>query len=199
MKRIGIIGGTFNPIHLAHLYIAYEAKHQLNLDKVIFMPAGSPPHKDTKGILKASLRYDMVKMAIASYKDFEISDYEIKKQGYSYTFETLNYLSSPDNKIFFITGADCLMDIEKWREPEKILSTCNFVVFNRSGYNKELLINQKEKIEKKYKTNISFLDTIDLEISSSMVRERIKNNKRVDFFVPKEVLDFIKKNQLYEG
>ncbi len=163
------------------------------------MPAGSPPHKDTKGILKASLRYDMVKMAIASYKDFEISDYEIKKQGYSYTFETLNYLSSPDNKIFFITGADCLMDIEKWREPEKILSTCNFVVFNRSGYNKELLINQKEKIEKKYKTNISFLDTIDLEISSSMVRERIKNNKRVDFFVPKEVLDFIKKNQLYEG
>ncbi|AYE34829.1 nicotinate-nucleotide adenylyltransferase [Clostridium septicum] len=199
MKRIGIIGGTFNPIHLAHLYIAYEAKHQLNLDKVIFMPAGSPPHKDTNGILMAPLRYDMVKLAIASYKDFQISDYEIKKQGYSYTFETLQYLSSPDNRLFFITGADCLMDIEKWKEPEKIFLNCKFIVFNRSGYNKKLLLEQKNKIEKKYDTKISFLDTIDLEISSSMIRQRIKEDKRVDFFLPKEVLDFIKRNQLYKG
>ncbi len=163
------------------------------------MPAGSPPHKDTNGILMAPLRYDMVKLAIASYKDFQISDYEIKKQGYSYTFETLQYLSSPDNRLFFITGADCLMDIEKWKEPEKIFLNCKFIVFNRSGYNKKLLLEQKNKIEKKYDTKISFLDTIDLEISSSMIRQRIKEDKRVDFFLPKEVLDFIKRNQLYKG
>ena len=85
MKKVGILGGTFNPIHLAHLYIAYEAKSQLNLDKIIFIPAGSPPHKRDKEVLKASLRYNMVCEAIKNYEDFEISNYEIDKKGYSYT------------------------------------------------------------------------------------------------------------------
>lgn len=197
MKKIGVIGGTFNPIHLAHLYIAYEAKEQLSLDKVIFMPVGSPPHKNTKNILEASLRYNMVKMAIECYEGFEVSDYEIKKQGYSYTYETLEYLKGNNCKLFFITGADCLMNIESWKEPERIFSLCKFVVFNRPGYNKEILKEQKNKIEQKYKTIVSFLDIMNLEISSSMIRERIKVKKKVDFFLPKEVLDFVKINGLY--
>ena len=198
MKRVGIIGGTFNPIHLAHLYIAYESKDQLNLDKVIFVPAGSPPHKDNRGILRASLRYAMVEKAIASYEGFEISDYEIKKTGYSYTYETLEHFKKDDYELFFITGADCLMNIEKWKYPERILNICKFVVFTRGGYDDIELQKQKEKIEKKYNTNIEFLDIIDLEISSSMIRERIKENKRVDFFLAKDVLDFIIENGLYK-
>lgn len=198
MKRVGIIGGTFNPIHLAHLYIAYESKDQLNLDKVIFIPAGSPPHKNNRGIVRASSRYLMVKKAIASYDGFEISDYEIEKKGYSYTYETLKEFKNDDCELFFITGADCLMNIESWKYPEKVLELCTFVVFTRSGYDNVKLREQKKNIEKKYNTNIKFLDIIDLEISSSMIRERIKDEKRVDFFLPKDVLDFIIENNLYK-
>lgn len=196
-RKIGILGGTFNPIHLAHLYIAYEAKNQLGLDKVIFMPAGSPPHKKNNKIVGASFRYEMVKEAIKSYEDFEISDYEIKKVGSSYTFETLQYLKNDDNELYFITGADCLLTIEKWNKPSEILNLAKFVVFNRGGYSKEDVLKQKDKIEKKYNTNIEMLDIINLEISSSMIRERIKNKSRVDFFIPSEVLDIIYRENLY--
>lgn len=198
MEKIGVIGGTFNPIHLAHLYIAYEAKNQLNLDKIIFMPVGSPPHKRNSNVLGASLRYNMVKEAIQGYEGFTISDYEIRKQGYSYTFETLEYLKNDDNKLYFITGADCLLDIEKWKCPERIFKVSDLVVFSRGGYKKEELLIQKDKIDKKYNTNINFLDIIDLEISSSIIRERIKTGKRVDFFLPESVLNFIIDNNLYK-
>lgn len=197
MNKIGILGGTFNPIHLAHLYIAYEAKSQLNLDKIIFMPAGSPPHKRNEEVLEASLRYNMVCEAIKNYEDFEISNYEIDKKGYSYTYETLEKLKTEDNELFFITGADCLMDIEKWKNPEKIFKLSKLVVFNRPGYSKENLRIQKEKIQIKFNTSIEFLDIIDLEISSSMIKKRIKDGKRVDFFLSKEVLNFIKENNIY--
>ncbi|MDV4149965.1 nicotinate-nucleotide adenylyltransferase [Clostridium sp. AL.422] len=197
MKKIGILGGTFNPIHLAHLYIAYEAKSQLELDKVIFMPAGSPPHKKDEEVLEASLRYKMVSEAIKDYEDFEISNYEIQKEGYSYTYETLEKFKSNDNELYFITGADCLMDIEKWKMPEEIFRLSKFVVFYRPGYDKKNLIIQKDKIEKKFNTSIKFLDIIDLEISSSMIRERISKGKRIDFFISKEVLNFIKENNIY--
>lgn len=197
MKKIGIIGGTFNPIHLAHLYIAYEAKCQLNLDKVIFMPAGSPPHKKNEDILEAPLRYKMVLEAIKKYEDFEISNYEIEKEGFSYTYETLENFKSEDNILYFITGADCLINIEKWKNPDRIFKTSKLVVFNRPGYDKESLKLQKNEIEKKYNTSINFLDIMDLEISSTMIRDRIKDGKKIDFFIPKEVLDFIIKNNIY--
>ena len=198
MEKIGILGGTFNPIHLAHLYIAYEAKSQLNLDKVIFIPTGNPPHKKDKKILEADLRYNMVYEAIKNYEDFEISKYEVEKEGYSYTFETLKHFKAKDNELYFITGADCLMDIEKWKNPEEIFRLSRFVVFNRAGYNEENLKIQKNKIEEKFNTNIDFLDIIDLEISSSMIRERINDGKRVDFFLSKEVLSYIQENNIYD-
>lgn len=197
MKKIGIVGGTFNPIHLAHLYIAYEAKCQLNLDKIIFMPAGSPPHKRDNEVLEASLRYNMVCEAIKSYEDFEISNYEIQKKGYSYTYETLEKFKLKDNELYFITGADCLMDIEKWKNPQEIFRLSKLAVFNRPGYSNKNLRIQKDKIEEKFNTNIEFLDIMDLEISSSMIRKRISEGKRVDFFLPKEVLNFIKENNIY--
>lgn len=197
MKKIGIIGGTFNPIHLAHLYIAYEAKCQLNLDKVIFMPAGSPPHKKNEDILEAPLRYKMVLEAIKKYEDFEISNYEIEKEGFSYTYETLENFKSKDNILYFITGADCLINIEKWKNPDRIFKASKLVVFNRPGYDKESLKLQKNEIEKNYNTSINFLDIMDLEISSTMIRDRIKDGKKIDFFIPKEVLDFIRKNNIY--
>ena len=201
MKRYGMMGGTFNPIHLAHLYIAYEAKETLNLDKVIFMVAGNLPHKKESSVIDSNYRYDMVKMAIKDYPGFEISDYEIKKQGYSYTYETLKYLKGDegDVEVFFIAGADSLMDIEKWKNPELVLSNCTFVAFNRGEYNKETLEVQKKKLQDKYNSNIILLDISNLDISSSMIRERIINGKRVDFFMHEKVMKYIEQNNLYRG
>lgn len=199
MKRYGIMGGTFNPIHLAHLYIAYEAKEQLDLDTIIFMPAGNPPHKRKNSIIDSSFRLDMVKLAIEDYKDFIVSDYEIEKQGLSFTYETLKALKSDDVQLYFIAGGDSLMDIEKWRNPDQVLQNCNFVVFNRGQFSVEELEYQKRKLEEKYQANIILLNVANIDISSSMIRERLEEGKRVDFFLPDKVLKYIVDNRLYEG
>ena len=199
MKRYGMMGGTFNPIHLAHLYIAYEAKEELNLDKIIFMVARNTPHKKESKIIDSKYRYNMVQKAIEGYEGFEISDYEIKKNGYSYTYETLQYLKKQDDnvEVFFIAGADSLMAIEKWRNTDLVLNNCTFVAFNRGEYNKSILEEQKYKLEKKYDAKIVILNVTDIDISSSMIRERIANGKRVDFFLPEEVKKYISENNLY--
>lgn len=200
MKRYGIIGGTFDPIHYAHLYIAYEAKEQLNLDEVIFMPAGKQPLKANNIITDSKLRYNMVKVAIESYDKFSVSNYEIEKGGLSFTYETLEYFknkSAEDMELFFITGADCLETLGKWREVEKIFSLATLVVFPRSGMSKEEMIQKKQAIEEKYNGKIIILNLKELEISSTYIRERVNRNQRIDFFVPSKVKDIIYKNELY--
>ena len=199
MKRYGMMGGTFNPIHLAHLYIAYEAKEELNLDKIIFMVAGNPPHKKESKVIDSKYRYNMVQKAIEGYEGFEISDYEIKKNGYSYTYETLQYLKKQEDnvEVFFIAGADSLMAIEKWSNTDLVLNYCTFVAFNRVEYNQSIIEDQKYKLEKKYDAKIVILNVTDIDISSSMIRERIANGKRVDFFLPEEVKKYISENKLY--
>ncbi len=200
MKRYGIIGGTFDPIHYAHLYIAYEAKEQLNLDEVIFMPAGKQPLKADKVVTDSKLRYDMVKAAIESYDKFSVSNYEIQKGGLSFTYETLEYFknkSDEDMELFFITGADCLETLEKWREVEKIFSLATLVVFPRGVMSKKEMIQKKQEIEEIYNGKIIILDLKELEISSTYIRERVNKNQRIDFFVPSKVTDIIYKNELY--
>lgn len=199
MKRYGIIGGTFNPIHLAHLYIAYEAKIQLGLEKVIFIPAGVPPHKINDNILPGEIRLEMVKRAISNYEGFEVSDYEINRDEPSYTFDTLKHFTRDNDELYFITGADCLLNLEKWKEPAGILKLANLVVFNRGGYSSKELLQQKEYIENKYNCNILNLNILNMDISSSIIRERIIDNKRVDFFLSPEINNFIKEKRLYKG
>ena len=201
MKRYGIIGGTFDPIHYAHLYIAYEAKLQLNLDEVIFMPAGIQPFKVGNNVTDSWLRYNMVKEAIEPYEEFSVSTYEIEKEGVSFTYETLEHLKNrlgEESELFFITGADCLISIDKWREVSKILSLCTFVVFSRGGFDNEILKKRKEEVVEKYKCNIILLELKQLEISSTDIRERVKKGRRIDFFVPEKVNRLIIKNNLYK-
>lgn len=202
MKRYGIIGGTFDPIHNAHLYIAYEAKKQLDLDNIVFVPAGIQPLKIENKITEPAVRYNMVNLAIEPYEEFLISDYEIKKNGVSFTHETLEYFktnyNSEDAELFFITGADCLINIDKWKDVHKILSLCNFVVFSRGGVNLEDIKKKKEEVEEKYNCNIIFLELNELEISSTDIRNRVKDGRRIDFFVPEKVNKFIIENGLYK-
>ena len=191
------MGGTFDPIHNAHLYIAYEAKELLGLDKVIFIPNGSPPHKDNKNITGASLRYRMVLEAIKDFEDFEVSKYEIEKKELSYTYKTLEHFKEDDVELYFITGADCLFDLDKWKNVSEIFSLCKFVVFTRPGFKEEDLIEEKKRAEKKYNGEIIFLNILDLEISSTDIRKRISEGKRIDFFVPKRVINLIEKKNIY--
>lgn len=197
MKKYGIIGGTFDPIHNAHLYIAYEAKKRLNLDKIIFIPNGSPPHKLNKKVTGASLRYEMVKEAIKDFEDFEVSDYEIEKEELSYTYKTLEYFNKDNVELYFITGADCLVSLHKWKNVTEIFSLCNFVVFTRPGFKEADLKKEKELAEKKYNGEIIFLNVLNLEISSTEIRKRIENGDRVDFFVPERVMKVIEREKLY--
>lgn len=204
MKRFGIIGGTFDPIHYAHLYIGYEAKEQLNLDEVIYMPARKQPLKLNNITTDSELRYKMVEAAIEPFTEFSISNYEMQKEGLSFTYETLEHFKVKKNikekkELFFITGADCLITIEKWRKVERIFELATLVVFPRKGMGIDEMIKKKEALEEKYNGKIIILDLKQLEISSTDIRKRVSINKRIDFFVPPKVADIIYKNKLYRG
>lgn len=198
MKKYGIIGGTFDPIHFAHLYIADEAKYSLGLDKVIFMPNGNPPHKSLKAVSEGFLRYEMVCEGIKGLDGFVASDYEIKRDEPSFTYKTLQAFKEKDVELFFITGADCLMDLEEWENIKEIFNNANLVVFKRPGFTFEDLKEQKKYIEEKYETEIIFLNLKDLDISSTDIRKRIKEDRNVKFFLPNGVLDIIKREELYK-
>ncbi len=199
MKKIGIIGGTFDPIHNGHIYIAYESYKKLDLDSIMFIPNGNPPHKRGKKITDDKIRCEMVEKAISPYSFFTINYYEIEKQGLSFTYETLKYLkkSLGEVDLYFITGADCLVDLHLWKNVSDIMKYCNFVVFNRPGVSKEDIKEQKVKVEEKYNTDIIFLDLLELDISSSLIRDRIENGLEVRFFMPEDVLSVIKRENLY--
>lgn len=199
MKRIGIIGGTFDPIHLAHVNIAREAKERLNLDKVIFIPAGSQPLKIDKKVTRASLRFNMVEKAIEGYEGFEVSDYEIEKQGLSYTFETLEHFKKEDEELFFITGADCLLNLEKWKNIKRIFELCTLVVLTRPGYDEKSLYKEKDYIEEKYNGKIVILELEGMDISSTDIRGLVKEGKNISTLVASEVFKLIKDNNLYMG
>lgn len=199
MKRKGILGGTFDPFHNGHMNIAYESLYKFKLDEVIFMPAGNPPHKTDKIITSSEIRYNMIKKSIAGEEKFKVSHYEIDKKGYSYTYETLQYINSKDKnaELYFITGVDCLMYIDQWKYPDKILKYSKFIVFNRPGYDIIDIMKKKYEVEKKYKHEIMFVDIPLLDISSTQIRKKVKKSEEIKYLVPPEVYDIIKSNKLY--
>lgn len=198
MKK-AIFGGTFDPIHNGHIYIAYEALKCLELDKVIFMPSGNPPHKQGKNITDAFLRAEMIKMVIKNEEKFEISGYEINKTSINYTYETMEYYKQlePNTQWYFLTGTDCLMELESWKNVDRILNACKFVVFSRAGYYSQDIINQKKYIENKYNNSILYLNLKAVNISSTKVRNMIKNGIKASRYLPSNVYNTIKVLGLY--
>lgn len=199
MKKKAIFGGTFDPIHNAHLNIAYKSLEKFKLDEVIFMPSGNPPHKDEEKVTPACVRYSMVKEAIKGIPKFKISDYEIEKGGVSYTYETLKYFSQKEKDVewFFIAGLDSLMELETWKNTDVILKLCKFIAFNRPGYKRSQVVEQKKHLEKKYSNGIVFLDIKPINISSTIIRQKIRRNEYIGDLVPEEICDIIKNNKLY--
>jgi len=188
--RIGLFGGTFNPVHNGHIVVAQEAKIRLKLDKVIFVPAYIPPHKDRAGIIDAKDRLCMIELAIGTTAGFEISRYEVDKKEKVYTAQTVRHFKDiyPEGtEIFFLAGADSLSVLDTWKDVDKIFTLCRFVIFSRPGFSKD---NSRFEVE-----------TIDMEevnISSTRIRERVRENNPIDEMVSEQVADYIAKNNLYK-
>lgn len=200
MVKKAIFGGTFDPIHNGHLHVAYEALERFDLDNIIFMPSGNQPLKINKPVTNAEIRYEMVNSVINNEPKFNISRYEIDKKGLSYTYETLEYFNrlEKNTEWYFLTGADCLVDIYMWKNVPRILELCKFLVFSRGGYSAEKLYKQKEKAEKDFQKEILLLNIPALDISSTNIRERIKQNKNVSYLMPEAICEIIKQFNLYK-
>jgi len=186
--KIGIFGGTFNPIHYGHLLLAEQVLQELGLDKVIFVPSNIPPHKEGNLIAPAKNRLHMVRIAVRSNPRFCVSNTEILRGGKSYSVETLREFKEryPNDRLFFITGSDLIKYLADWKDVGEIFKLADFVVANRPGY---VLTDLPEKI---IKVNIKSID-----ISAYEIRRFIKEGKSIRYLVPSEVRKYIEKKRLY--
>ncbi|WP_455034649.1 nicotinate-nucleotide adenylyltransferase [Lachnoanaerobaculum gingivalis] len=201
MKKIGILGGTFDPIHSGHLILAEEAKELCNLDEVWFMPAKTPPHKLGKKISEFSRRKSMIELAIQGHSGLCCSDFENTLECKSYTFNTLEKLQSKyiDDEFYFIMGADSFYEIETWKNPDIILKIVKLIVASRDYSNENLTLKKHfEYLKSKYEIKgIYFLDTIDIDISSTRIRELAGGGESISKYVPESVCRYIEENKLY--
>jgi nicotinate-nucleotide adenylyltransferase len=202
--RLGIVGGAFDPIHIAHLVTAEEARAQFDLDQVLFMPAGDPPHKSWR-LAPAEFRYLLVAVATASHPRFSVSRFEIDRKEVSYTVDTLEHLAGvvPEGtEMFFVTGADAVLDILTWKDPARVLELATFIAATRPGYDLSKVSGLLEKLrggtvglvpEARVKT----MEVPALAISSSMIRARLGEGKGVRYLVPDSVAQLIEKSGVY--
>ncbi len=196
--KIGILGGTFDPVHNAHLITARAALEQHGLDRVYIMTGGMPPHKRSLTITDAKIRHKMVELALCGEEKLIPFDYEVNKPTYSYTSETLLSLKKehPDWKIYFITGEDSLRNIIKWHEPETILKNCVLLVYPRGKETDiDALIDTRRKA---FCADIRKVDAALIGISSTEIRNRVSEGKSIRYMVPDKVCEYIKENGLYK-
>ena len=200
-SRIGIMGGTFDPIHYGHLAAAEAARIEFGLCKVIFMPVGNPPHKQSQAISDAEHRYRMTALATSSNSGFEVSRLEVDKAGITYTFDTMKELRNIYGEAparYFITGADAVLELLTWYKLGELLTLCKFIAVTRPGFDICKLEQKIAEITSKYDGEIICLEVPLLEISSTDIRERIRSGKPVKYLLPEEVEAYIHKNGLYK-
>ena len=196
--RIGLYGGTFDPIHLGHLIVIENAINEMNLDRVIILPSSNPPHKKHKDKTKADIRVEMVAEAIKDNPKIILSTFESTDNVVRYTHDTLEYFTSklPNHEIFYIMGEDSFVTIDTWRNYEKILDY-NIIVFARSGIdNNSTLIKKVDKIRKD-NPNIYLIDILNINISSTLIRSLSKEGKSIKYLVKDEVNYIIQNRNLY--
>lgn len=200
--RFALMGGTFDPIHFGHLIIAQEALSQFCLDEVIFIPAGHPPHKRDKIITPYEYRLAMTKIATESNPYFSISTLENERIGPSYSIDTVKHYIKQlpiGSEIFFITGADAILDIPNWKDYQELISLCNFIAATRPGYSLEKIESSLKELPKELVDRIHPMKVPLMDISSTNIRENIKKNKSVRYQLPEKVLTFIIDKKLYNN
>lgn len=200
LQKIGIMGGTFDPIHIGHLILGETAYEQFGLDKVLFMPAGNPPHKQHReGRATDEQRVEMVRLAIAGNPHFALSLEEMNAEGYSYTYRTLERLkaSHPDTSYYFIIGADSLFDFAGWKEPERISRACTIVAATRNQVSPALINEKLSELNGRFEGKFLKLDSLNMDVSSKELRKWVKKGRTIRYYVPDAVADYLYENRIY--
>ncbi len=200
-KSIGILGGTFNPIHNQHLLLAKCAYEQLNLGKILLMPSGVSYLKKDIGVLPAEIRYKMCSLVAEEIPYLEVSDIEVKRSGNTYTYETIRELYEKDSSYtyYFIAGADTLFMLDQWKEPAYIFEHCVIAVAARldDKYTEEAIRLKIKEYEGRYNAVIRLVDINVSDLSSSMIRQMVSDGKDISDYVPESVAAYIKQNRIY--
>ncbi len=199
-RKIGIFGGTFDPIHYGHLIIGQLALEVCKLDELYFVPAGNPPHKVTDDVTETIHRLRMVRLAASPHSQFRVCDYEINRTNPSYTVHLLNYFRKqfPEEELYFVMGADSFRELELWYHYKELFSMARLVVINREGSDTLSLEERAIHYKKDFKAVITLITGIHLDVSSSMLRQRIGSQQSIKHLTPKDVEHYINEKQLYQ-
>lgn len=200
MARTALFGGSFNPIHFGHLLLADDVREQLDLDRVVFMPAGVPPHKPAGDIAPAADRYAMVKLAIADNPAFDVSDLEIRRAGPSYTVDTLAALGVAPSELFLLIGSETFLDLLTWRDPRGVAARCRLVVVPRTGSAFDRESEPSRKVVREIGLEIEdvlVVHATSLPISASDLRVRAAEGRSLRYRVPPAVAAYIAERGLY--
>jgi len=200
MRRIGIFGGSFDPVHLGHIGLARDAVKLAGLEKVILIPAKLQPFKLDKKVTAGEDRLAMLQLAAESDDTLEVSDYEMTKDGVSYTYLTMRAMKDiygPETKLYFITGTDSFLNIDKWKNAEELLSSYSFLVGTRPGYKDRELEECIDRISRDYDTEVKHINNIQVDVSSTEIRERIEAGISAADLIPTEVERYIREKGLY--
>ena len=199
LKKVGIMGGTFDPIHMGHLIIAETAREAFDLEEILFIPSGVSYMKSN--VLDKKTRVTMTGIAIEDNPHFALSTIEVDRDGNSYSYETIAELKkhNTDTEYYFIVGADSLFHMEKWMCPEKIFSECVILAAIRSGSTAEEFNAQIEYLKESYKADIRMVPTKSLDISSTAIREKAERGSSIQYLVPDKVREYIDKNNIYRN
>lgn len=196
--KIGLYGGTFDPIHTGHLIVMENTLNFMDLDKIIVLPSSNPPHKQNKKKTDTNIRVEMVKSAIKDNKKLELSTFESDDDSVVYTHQTLDYFKNkyPEDEFYYIMGEDSFMTIDSWRNYEKILND-HLIVFARTSIEPNSDLVKKVDMIKKDNQKIYLIDNLNINISSTLIRDLVKENKSIRYLVPDSVLKIIEEYNLY--
>jgi nicotinate-nucleotide adenylyltransferase len=200
IRSLGLIGGTFDPIHFGHLIAAECARQEFNLERIIFLPAARPPHKNQENVLDAGRRLHMVQLAIAGNSAFDLSTLELERQGPSYTIDSIEYFRSrfPGTEIYFIMGMDSLLIFNTWKDYRRLAGLCRFIVCTRPGYVMEKINPSLRDLPDILWDNLRTLQIPGLDISSSDIRRRAALGCTIKYLLPTAVEEYIKREGLYQ-
>ena len=200
-RKIGILGGTFNPIHVGHLLLAQNALEYCGLDEVLIMPSGCSYFKNPMEVAPTADRVNMTALAIEDNDRFELSRIEADREGNSYTFETLDILceQNPDTRYYYIIGADTLFSMETWKKPDAIFNKCTVVCARRNNLTENELEDKAGYLREHFKADVILMDIDEIPISSTFIRKQISQGKSCRYYLDDKVIKYIKEHELYKS
>lgn len=198
-QSLGILGGSFNPVHWGHIYLAKLAMDRFALTRVLLLPSGDPPHKPEKGMLSACHRLAMVRLAAEELPGLTVSDMEVRRRGKTYSVDTLEILKAalPQTELYYIIGTDAFLGFWEWRNVPRVVELCTLLVFMRPGCDMQAVFDMAQDLREKVGAKVHLFNDMGIDVSASMVRSHIKKGKPIERLVPPSVAAYIQRHGLY--